>query len=527
MKARAIVRGAVLLTALAGTRSALYAQNQDTTHVVHGRIVFIAGADLHVELQTRLVLQPGDTLLVRRGDVARGALIVVAADTVRAVVNYAGAPFALTRGELLAAELRRASVARVEAAPVALPQAPPTPPVVEPGVRADAEVGRNGAVRPEASGYIASTTSWIRQSGASGNESYSIPAATLSLRVTHLPGRSSLQVFARAEHYGSGLPPATPGGATHVRVYSARLESQTGPVRVGVGRLTSHDDPFGGSWDGLMLETGRQVSVAGGFGWEPEQGTGAVTSRYPRISLGTQARAGAGTARYRGTLSALHYLDEAPAGRGSLAVSTRHSLNTGPVSVWGDVVAEKSDSTDWSMRWGGLQVALRNHRGARVHLGYRRYHPFQLAIVDSLVSFSATSRVEAGGSMPFGRTALSLTAATTPGAPNRMLSATSRLYVRALPGNLDLDASAGLWQRGDARTVNAGAGLARSTGRIFARVAYRIERGPERDPVLGRELDGELTVLVARRSSISALAFHSAAGATNGTQLQLRLTWGF
>jgi hypothetical protein len=174
-----------------------------------------------------------------------------------------------------------------------------------------------------------------------------------------------------------------------------------------------------------------------------------------------------------------------------------------------------------------VQAALTVGARGRVHVGFRHYRPYAFAPLDSLFELGSRNRVEAGAYIPLGRAALSVSAATTPGSEARATGASTHLYVRALPGDVELDVSGGLWQRLDARTVTAGAGLGRTTGRLYTHAAYRLERGPERDPVTAHEIEGEASVRVARRSSIGAFALHSSAGGSAGSQLQLRLSWGF
>lgn len=519
---------AVFLGALAAATPDAHAQVQDTTSIVRGRLVLIAGADLHLELSAPARLQPGDTLVVPRGASARGVLVVIAADSLRAVVHFAGAPFALTRGESMTAQLRRATAAPPQAPVTAAAQPPArrSPTQEVPRVPQAVASPARAAIRPRATGYLTTETRWIHHSSAGVGESYGIPAATLSLRVSSLPGRTTAHVFANAEHYGGTAALATGSAATRIRIYAARLESDFGNVRLGLGRLTSMHDPFGGPWDGLALTVGRQVALSAEAGWEPEQSTGAASFRFPRVSLSGQAVGGTGPLRYRGTLAALRYLDGAPADRGELALSTRHSLSAGPLTLSGDVLAESSDSSALALRWGGVHAALSRRGGARIHVAYRRYQPYAFTAIDTTIDVAARNRIEAGAYLPLGRVALSTNATVAPGA-SRTFGATSHLFAYGLAYDLDLDLWGGLWQRSDARTLTAGADLARSIGPLHARAAYRLERGPERAPVTAHEVEGDLALMLTQRSSIGVVAVHSTAAAARGTQLQLRLTWGF
>lgn len=543
MSARTVVVAcAVLFGALAAGRTPVRAQNREARHV-RGRVVLIAGADLHVELSEPAPLHAGDTLVVRRDATTRGALVVVAADSLRALTSFAGTPFALTRGERFEAELRPgAGPVRVAAAPARTDSAAAR------GVAAYADTARTTppptptppATRgARVSGYLTSETRWVQQSTDGTSSSYGMPTATLSLRMSDLPARAQVEVFARAEHYTGSPPGFAADRTTQLQVYAARVTSQFGLLRVALGRLTPTHDPFAGTWDGLALRVGNRVSLAAEAGWQPERSTGTPSFTFPRAALSLEARADAGRMRYRGSVSALRYLDGAPVGRGTLGIATRHALSTGPLRISGDVRAESSLGESLTVRWGGANASLTNARGLSVHAGYRHYTPVapvgldtltladSLLVADSLVDTSARHRIDGGVYLPLGRVALSVTATTTPGAEHRSSGAHSQLFVRALPGALDLELSGGLWQWRETRTITAGVALARSTGRVYTRAGYRFERGNERGSITAHEIEGDIAVTVARRSSLGLYLLHSTAGSSAGSQAHLRLTWGF
>ncbi|HSJ32409.1 MAG TPA: hypothetical protein VK933_13295 [Longimicrobiales bacterium] len=514
---RAALCGAALVL-LAGARTTARAQTPDSARV-RGRIVLIAGADLHLELLSRVPLQPGDTLIVQRGGVERGRLHVLAADSTRAVVGFVAAPFALTRGEVLDAELRGvprtvidAGAAGVSAAVV---PAPPTAAAAEPGPT------RSG---PRAAGYIATETRWVQQSGSGTSDSYAVPAATLSLRLTALPNRTNVHVFGHIEHYGTAHAPVG-SAATELRLYTARLETAAGPLRVGLGRLTSQHDAASGAWDGISISAGSAFSVAAEGGYEPERPGAAPATRFPRVGLSAQAVTHAGGMRYRGSVGALHYLRDAPGNHGSSALFTRQSVSAGRLSLSGDARVEKSDSGPVALRWGGAYVSARTAGGAGVHAGFRRYSP--LLPASDTVSFAPRNRLEAGGHVPFGQVALTLNASASPEAEERARSVSAHLAVQRLPGDLRLDLDAGMWEYGVIRSTTAGAALDRMSGRVYTRAGYRLERSGGRSALYVHELEGDISLGFARASSIGLWVTHSAAGEATGTRAQLRLTWGF
>ena len=75
--------------------------------------------------------------------------------------------------------------------------------------------------------------------------------------------------------------------------------------------------------------------------------------------------------------------------------------------------------------------------------------------------------------------------------------------------------------------VFLGVGAARTFGGLYARAAYRIERGPEPFPEMAHEIGVDAAVLLRRGSSLTTRLTHATAGATTATHVQLRVTWGF
>ena len=520
---RAALCGAAL-TLLAGPRATARAQTPDGARV-RGRIVLIAGADLHIELLSRIPLQPGDTLIMQRGGSERGRVHVLAADSARAVVGFVAAPFALTRGEVVDAELRAVPRTVVDAVTPAVPAERDGPATVVRAASPVATAQRN-ATRggPRATGYITSETRWVQQSEGGTSDSYAVPAATLSLRVTALPNRTNVHVFGHIEHYGTVHAPV--GSApTELRLYTARLETAVGPLRVGLGRLTSQHDAASGAWDGVSISTGGAFSVAAEAGYEPERPGAAPATLFPRIALSAQAVRRAGGVRYRGSIGGLHYPRDVPVNRGSTALFTRQSASAGMFSLSGDARIEKSDSGRVALRWGGMYVSVRRSGGVGVHAGFRRYSP--LVPATDTVVFAPRNRLEAGGHVPFGPVALTLNASASPQAAERARSVSAQLAVQRLPGDLRLDVDAGVWEYGAMRSTTAGVAFDRTSGRVYTRAGYRLERSGERIALYVHELEGDISLGFARGSSIGVWLTHSAAGETTGTRAQLRLTWGF
>lgn len=517
MKHVALVGAALAL--LAGARTPARAQTPDSVRV-RGRVVRIAGADLHIELLSRIELQAGDTLIVQRDGSERGRLHVLAADSARALAAFVAAPFALTRGEVLDAELRavpRGATSTPTTAPARIPMPDePAPRVRTPGPRM-----RTGA---RVSGYVAGETRWVQQRAGDTSDSYAIPAATISLRVTGLPNGTNVHVYGHAEHYGAAHAP-TGFGATELRLYTARLETAAGPMRLALGRLTSSHDAASGTWDGVSISAGGAINVAAEAGYEPERAGAAPSTLFPRVGASAQAMMRSGALRYRGSVGAMHYLREVPVNRGSSALFTRHSVSARGFSLSGDARVETSDSGSAVLRWGGVFASLHARGGASAHVGYRRYTPFILSADTS--AFAPRNRIEAGGHVPFGPAVLTVNASASPSAAERARSVSGRLAVQSLPGAVVVELEGGLWEYGVIRTTTAGGALSRMSGRIYTRAGYRYERSRGRIDLYAHELEGDVTLSLGRTSSMGVFVMHSAADEADGTRAQLRLTWGF
>lgn len=497
------------------------AQTPDSVRV-RGRVVLIAGADLHIELLSPIRLQPGDTLIVQRERTERGRLHVIAADSVRAVVGFPASRFALTRGEILAAVLIRTGARDASvAAPISSP-APVSPAATTPELH---PTRRPAAPRgPRITGYLTSETRWVGQRSGGATENRAVPTATLSLRATGLPNRTTLHLFGHVEHYGAGHAPAG-YAATELRLYTARLETAAGPLRLGLGRLTSRHDAASGAWDGVSLTAGRDISFAAEAGYEPVRPGAAPATQFPRVGMSVQAVSSTARVRYRGSVGVLHYPGEVPLNRGASAIFTRQSLSSGVLDLTGDARVERSDGGATVLRWGGAWASLRARGGARVHLGFRRYTP--LPVLPDTVELAARSRIEAGTHLPFGPAALTLSASTSPAAAERARSLSARLGVRNLPGDIGVHVEGGVWDIGALRTRTAGAAIDRMTGRIYTRAAYRLEGSPDRNTSSVHELEADVSIALGHGSSIGIFAARSAGEDASSTRAQLRLTWGF
>lgn len=525
MRFRALAPFLPLLLVLGG-RAQLRAQVQDSVRIVRGRIVLIAGADLHLAFTRSTELLPGDTLLVRRRGETAGALVVVAADSTRAVLGFGDSPFPLTRGDSIEAVLRPARRFATEPHDAgAPPSARTSVPEAAPMVRRT--VARWGAdIR--LSGYLATEADWTRRVSGSGAVARTVPASTVSLRAGGLPIATQAVLFARITGGSAGMSGVVDrAGRYGLDVYVASVESRAGPVRIRVGRQASALAMRAASWDGLAVEVGHRFRIAADAGWERERWSVDTAGPRPRVSATAQFTGDVSTrTRYQGSVSALQFVGNRREGRVTTAVATRHALRSGPLHLWGDAALE-ADTAGVVLRWASLRTVLDIGTRSRMHAGYRRYAAaFPPAPLDSTATALTSDRLDAGVQFTARAAGFGINAAWSPDPQRASGSVSSHVDIRALPANLGFDLLAAYWQHNGSGTLTAEAGLTRHTGRIQARTAYRFERTME-DRTPGHEAAVDLFLAAGRRTTIELRAARSIAGTLTGSQIHLRLIRGF
>ncbi|MEJ2340341.1 MAG: hypothetical protein P8Y15_15825 [Gemmatimonadales bacterium] len=287
----------LLLLTAAGSIHATPARAQEAA-LTSGRepvpalVDYIAGANLYLRTESDSILRRSDSLLVRRepeGPVV-GALRVLGTNGKRAVVAFAGDPFALTRGDTLYLALGgRQSEAEGVAAPGDTLYAEP-PKASRPTER---QYPRAAAPRPRVTGRLSLDFSGLRSEterpGSAGAvvRTFATPSIGLRTRATDLPGGLGIDLNVRASYRASTDSLVRP--VTALRLYRATISKsfKSFPLQLQLGRFYNPFEAFSGTWDGLLVHGGRQANGFGGgvaAGFQPI-GTEGITADLPKYSL--------------------------------------------------------------------------------------------------------------------------------------------------------------------------------------------------------------------------------------------------
>ena len=276
------------------------------------RVDGLAGTSVYVRAGRDRGLEPGTVLLVRRdeGEALVGRLVVESVTRERALLSFAGAPFPLTRGEVL-------HLGVVTDADVASEDPPEAGGRSETrGAGAPYREGRRTSVAREGMtvagtvhlelSALESVTEWGAPDRRSDTRTFATPAVRLRTELTGLPGGARGEVHVRLAHRAADPTDVDP--ATSVRIYSASVEGSFldgGSLGARLGRFRNPHDSFTGYWDGLLLRWGgRDLGVGAAVGFQPELWNEAPSSATPKAAVFVDARREVGGGRWRGELVA-------------------------------------------------------------------------------------------------------------------------------------------------------------------------------------------------------------------------------
>jgi hypothetical protein len=255
------------------------------------QVIQVAGSTFYVSAGRDRGLVPGDTLRVYRAgdDVRLGRLVVIAVAESGASLGFAGAPFAVTRGDLLRLEGGAATAAGLEAggdAPVD-PAAADLPGL--PGVPADpGRAGGRGAIpggSAERSGvpvihgsagvevdaYLARSR-WGGPGVAAVEQAVTTPALRFQAVAAGLPLGLEARANVRAAYRATDE--AAYGPSRSIRVYEASVirRFERVPLEVRAGRFWNRSSSLRSFWDGGSVRVGRRFGVGAAAGYEPARG---------------------------------------------------------------------------------------------------------------------------------------------------------------------------------------------------------------------------------------------------------------
>ena len=510
------------------TLAALAATSATAQDRIDAQVTYIAGDNAYLDVGTEAGLAAGDTLTAYRDDRRLGTLRVVSATADRAVVAFAGAPFAITLGDRL--QLEGASSPEPE--PDTSAPTPMTPPVTERPSILDQPAAGNAANTPSyrtptVSGRFQTGISVLSSStqptadGPSETRTFSLPFAAFRAGVENLPGGLRLDANLRATFRSSqGFTFDEPAD---VRVYQLSAEKGFAslPLAIRAGRFYNEYDRFSGYWDGLQFHVGderRGVGVAAGF--QPSRADEAPSGDLPKYTVFGHNTSQFDGARLESTLLAGQVLPQTAGMQTRTFVGTEQSVRGRGFSLSADALADQEPETgSWTLSRLSGRASFTASRGVRLSAYALSRRPY-LLLGDFQELLDRSTRIGGGatftlreGPMPGTSLRLDVSNATTEARPDTR-SFSGGLSVPRLPvAQLGFSANATVWTQdgadGTARQgIYGGAGFSRTVGTLFARLGYRYQQSPlgPDDALVTHGLDALLQVPISRRLAFTLQA---------------------
>jgi hypothetical protein len=490
-----LVVAAVVLTAAVAPRAA--AQQGRIAVVVD----YIAGADIYLAAGSDQGLAPNDTLVVREAVDGEpvGRFLVVSTTTSRAVVEFIGTAFPVTRGKTLYVERASARPADLPpsvmagAAPVARGPEGPSPSL-------------HGRLTLEANGFE-TTTLWQSNTPQSETRQFATPSLGLRAVAADLPGGFSLNTNLRALYRYSNPELITPAWA--IQIYQASLaKTFTGfPLYVELGRFSNAYTSFSGQWDGLVMHAGGRHGLGAGFaaGFEPESGDQGLSTTLPKYAGFLTLDADAGPTRYSTSVSATQVRP-----RNGLLVHSYFAwsqyLRVQRFRFTNDLQVDRDPETSrWVVTRLNATTSVPLARGLELHGRLSMFQPYAFWQTTNLISYRRDQGnvglfvFGSAGSVGIDFTANRFaTSDSTPFQKSYTYSASFTL-LRTPIFDLDWSASGSYWTQTDGKTLYATLGLGRGFGRVQTRATYQLYRS--QSPTLtsvNHSLDGSLSFPLAR-----------------------------
>lgn len=432
---------------------------------------YLAGANIYLAVGTDQGIVANDTLTVYAtadGDPI-GRFLVVSATAARAVVEFLGAPFPVTRGATLMLEpgtVRRGGAAAVNAEP----QRPERP-----------SRGRgpslHGRVSLEANAFE-STTRWESNEPQSATRRFATPALGLRAVAADLPGGLRLKTNLRALYRYSEPDVIDPAWALQVYEASVGTASTAAPVYVEAGRFINPYASVSGVWDGAMIHVGGRGLGAGvAAGFEPDRGDQKVSTTLPKYAAFVTYDAGDGPVRYATDVSVHHVRP-----RNGLPVHTyggwSQYLRVQRLRLGSSLQVDRNPVTStWEITrlhaTASVPVVPRLELRGRLSI----YQPYQRWQTADPFPFR---RDQAGGGLyfwgPRGSISADVTAARIEGGETSLTYAGAFSVLRTPIFGLDWSVSATYWDQDAFTALYGTTGIAREFGRVMARASYQLYR---------------------------------------------------
>lgn len=463
--------GTAVVAALAGASTAGAQQTR-----VPAVVDYLAGANIYLAAGTDQGIVANDTLTVFTAPDGEpvGQFVVLSATATRAVVEFLGAPFPVTRGATL---LLQPGTARLGAA-AAVAAAPPSPAAST----ARRSPSLHGRLSLEANAFE-SVTQWESNEPESFTRRFATPALGLRATAADLPGGVSLNANLRALYRYSEPEIITPPWA--VQVYQASLaKTFTGaPVHVEVGRFINPYSRFSGSWDGVLMHLGGRGLGAGfALGFEPDRGNQGISTDLPKASGFVTYDAGNGPVRYATDVS-VHQVRPRDARPDHTYAGWSQYLRVHRVRLGSDLQVDRDPERDtWVVTRLNATASLPLAEGLEVRGRISMFQPYQFWQTSDFIRFRRDQgNVGLFFWRPGGSVSVDVGAARLEGGETSYTYSGAFSLLRTPLFGLDLSASASYWTRETTSTLYGTGGIARAFGRVMTRASYQLYRSGDAD----------------------------------------------
>jgi len=479
---------ALALVLLAGPARAQQTRVPATVDYLAGTAIYLAvGADEGIVANDTL------TVYATADGEPIGRFLVVSATATRAVVEFLGAPFPVTRGATLL--LEPGGVARGAAAAA---RAEPARPQRRPAGRRPSLHGR---VALEANAFE-SETRWESNEPQSARRRFATPALGLRAVAADLPGGFSLKTNLRALYRYSDPDIIDPAWAVQVYEASVATASADAPVYVEAGRFINPYTSLSGVWDGALLHVGgRGLGIGVAAGFEPERGDQGVSTTLPKYAAFVTYDVGSGPVRYATDLSVHHVRP-----RNGLPVHTyggwSQYLRVRRLRLGSTLQADRNPLTSgWEITRLQATASLPVVPGLELRGRLSVYQPYQRWQTADPFPFR---RDQAGGGLyfwgPRGSISADLTAARLEGGETSLTYNGAFSLLRTPVFGLDWSVSATYWDQDAFSALYGTVGLGREFGRVTTRASYQLYRTGDADlRTVSHSGDLSLSVPLARR----------------------------
>ncbi|MDX1395301.1 MAG: hypothetical protein R3195_12970 [Gemmatimonadota bacterium] len=430
----------------------------------------IAGATIYVDAGSQAGIETGDTVSVRRepGGDAIGRLVVISAASRSSALTFAGAVFAITRGQPLFLRLSGG--------------AGPTGPAVAPEPGAPAR--RTPAARgPTVRGRVAidvdaidSRTEYGPGPDQAVERRYATPVLRFNALVSDLPGGIRVDVSGRGSYrYASPDAAAQP---MSIRLYSASIDKRfsTLPLHLRAGRFYNPYESYSGYWDGGLVRIGgRRAGIGALAGFQPYRWDQKFTTELPKLSVFADFSAGGGRTSYDIDLSG-HRVDPRNGLERHTFAGLSQILRHDGLRLSQDLqVDENPETGEWEVTRFHVNASVRASARVDVRAGLSRRRTYRLWESVDVIDY-ARDRAKLGLAVRSGRSAFVGDVGLVRVDDGDVGPAVSGSIHLPFPGPLGLTAAGSFWKGDRHEALALQPGLSATWSRVRVNAGYRYYR---------------------------------------------------